>query len=63
MDESDITREQAEAMRVRVIEMVRYLGALQRRMDKRGFPPSDRFRQTVARAYDGVQALSLALTT
>ena len=60
MDEWDISREQAEVIKARVVEMFRYLGAPPRRMDERGFPQSDRFRQTVARAYEGVHALSMA---
>ena len=61
MDELDITREQAEQMRDRVAQMVRYLAALRRRLDDRHFPPNDRFRQRVEWAYDAVQGLWVTL--
>ena len=61
MDELDITREQAEKLRDRVGEMVRYLSALRRRLDDRHFPQNDRFRQRVEWAYDAVHGLWVTL--
>jgi hypothetical protein len=57
MDERDITAEQARVMAAKVSAMLRYLTALNRRLDERHFPPKDRFRKDVERAYDGVHRL------
>ena len=61
MDEADITREQAKEMHDRVAAMVRYLGALRRRLDERGFPPQCRFREIVEQAYDRTHSLAMFL--
>jgi hypothetical protein len=61
MDERDITAEQARAMAAKVSAMLRYLSALKRRLDERHFPPQDRFRKDVERAYDGVHRLWVSL--
>jgi hypothetical protein len=41
--------------------MLRYLGKLRQRMDKRGFTPSDKLYGLVNEAYDKVHHLSVEL--
>ena len=41
MRSDDLTREQAEALKAKLTPMLNYLGRLQQRMIRRGFPPID----------------------
>ena len=54
MESNDLTREQAAKMSERVGAMLGYLAKLKQRIDARHFPPDDKFRQLVDRAYDGI---------
>lgn len=52
MTSDDLTREQATELRETLGSYMRYLARLQRRMEKRGFPPKDRVYQLVCEAHD-----------
>jgi transposase-like protein len=56
-----VERWQAEKIKQAVGLMLRYLTLLRERMERRGFPQSDRFMQTVHRAWEGVYSLSVAV--
>jgi hypothetical protein len=50
MHSGDLTREQAERLHARIYPAFSYLADLQKRMDERGFSPSDRLYQEVQAA-------------
>jgi hypothetical protein len=61
MDRNDLTKVQAREL-CKVIEgYQRYLVRLRTRMEKRGFPPTDRTYVNVCRAFDAIQALRMDL--
>jgi hypothetical protein len=56
-----VQRWQAEKIKEAVGPMLRYLTHLRERMEQTGFPQTDRFMQTVHRAWEGVYSLSVAV--
>jgi hypothetical protein len=56
MRSDDLTREQAEALKAKLTPMLNYLGRLQQRMIRRGFPPVDPLLCDVCRAHDAIRA-------
>jgi hypothetical protein len=61
MDRNDLTNEQAREV-CKVIERYqRYLVRLRTRMEKRGFPATDRTYVNVCRAFDAIQTLRMDL--
>jgi hypothetical protein len=56
-----VQRWQAEKIKQAVGPMLSYLTRLRERMEKTGFVLTDRFMQTVHRAWEGVYALSVAV--
>jgi hypothetical protein len=57
MDSSQVTRRQAQAIKVRVEEMRDYLYRLRVRMAKRGFPPDDPLYSLVVEAQQSIGEL------
>ena len=57
MDSSEVTRRQAQAIKVRVEEMRDYLHRLRVRMAKRGFPPDDPLYVLVVEAQKSIGEL------
>jgi hypothetical protein len=57
----DLTREQAEALKAKLTPILNYLGRLQQRMIRRGFPPIDPLLCDVCRAHDAIHALRMNL--
>jgi hypothetical protein len=56
-----VERWQAEKIKEVVTPMLCYLTHLRERMEQTGFPQTDRFMQTVHRAWEGVYSLSVAV--
>jgi len=61
MDSNSITRAQAEQMKEVVGRQLRYLGKLQRRMEKMRWPPTDPLYVDVCAAFDKIHKLNVAL--
>jgi hypothetical protein len=61
MDGDDLTTEQARKMHQSLFRLANYLHRLVARMEKRGFPPSDRLYQHTKKAYDAVCSLCVEL--
>jgi hypothetical protein len=61
MTSSDLTREQAEALKAKAGEMLRYLGALNKRMHQRRFPPNDPLVIAGRDAYNAMHSLHVEL--
>jgi hypothetical protein len=61
MDSNDLPCEQCEIIRDRLQPYCAYLIKLQRRMEKRGFIPTDELFQAVDRAYDAAHTLWVKL--
>jgi hypothetical protein len=57
MRSDDLTREQAEAIKAKLTPMLSYLGRLQQRMIRRGFPLVDPLLCDVCSAYDAMHKL------
>ena len=57
MDSSQVTRRQAQAIKVRVEDMRDYLYRLRVRMAKRGFPPDDPLYSLVVEAQKSIGEL------
>lgn len=58
MNSTDLTTGQYEALKPRVAQMQRFLNALVKRMDARGFPPGDGLYQAAMRARAAVQDMA-----
>jgi hypothetical protein len=56
-----VQRWQAEKIKEAVGPMLSYLTRLRERMEKTGFVPTDRFMQSVHRAWEAVYSLSVAV--
>jgi hypothetical protein len=56
---TDLTREQARALKNKLQPMLRYLARLKRRMTYRGFPPDDPLLIAVVDAENALHALSV----
>lgn len=59
MDSRTIKPEHARQIADKVGEMLGYLSRLSARMDKTGWPPDDKLRQLVSRAWEAVHALRI----
>jgi Protein of unknown function (DUF1501) len=57
---NDLTKEQAREISKVIESYQRYLVRLRTRMEKRGFPPTDRTYVNVCRAFDALQALRMS---
>jgi hypothetical protein len=61
MDSDDLTTDQARKMHQSLFRLANYLHRLVARMEKQGFPPSDRLYQYTKKAYDAVCSLCVEL--
>lgn len=61
MNSKDLTREQLETLNKQVGRPLRWLLALQRRMERRGFTNEDELFRVTQQAYDKVHHLSVVL--
>jgi len=61
MNCSELTYEQAEKIKATLNPTLDYLNRLRRRMDKRGFPPSDPLLRAVIEAVDAMHELMVDL--
>jgi hypothetical protein len=59
MDSTTLSRSQAARLWEQVGRRLRYVGALRRRMELVGFPPDDPMYRATAKAFDGLQELSV----
>jgi hypothetical protein len=57
MQSTDLTREQARALKNKLQPMLGYLNRLKKRMHRKGFPSDDRLLVAVCRAEDAIHAL------
>jgi hypothetical protein len=58
---NDLTLEQAERLRAKAAEMLRYLGALNKRIQQRRFPPNDPLVIAGREAYNAMHTLHVEL--
>ena len=57
MDRTDVKKDQAKTINKALFPSLNYLFRLKERMQKVGFPPSDKLFLMVCKAYDAVRAL------
>jgi len=61
MDSTSLTREQAQVIGEVIGRQLRYLGKLQRRMEKMHWPPTDPLYLDVCAAFNKIHKLNVAL--
>lgn len=61
MDSSQLTTEQAAALRDKIGDLREYVLRLKKRIDENGFPQDDKLRRLVAKAEDALQHLWVEL--
>ena len=61
MDSTKITTAQAEVLKRHTRPMLRYLGAMLKRMHKRRFPPQDELLRSTQKAYNAVHELNVRI--
>ena len=57
MDSTKLTQKQIDALTETIAARLRFLGNLQRRMERLGFAPQDRLYRATSKAYDAVHEL------
>jgi hypothetical protein len=61
MDSSDLTRQQCEQIRAKLLPMLRYLHASNERIRRQAFPPEDKVRALAEDAEDAIRGLVVEL--
>jgi hypothetical protein len=61
MDSRDLEPWQADNVRRQLLPSLKYLGAMQRRMERRGFKPDDRLYVQTREAYEALHRLCTEL--
>jgi hypothetical protein len=61
MESGDLTRQQCEQVRAKLLPMLRYLHALNERIRRQAFPPNDEVRVLAEEAEEAVRGLVVEL--
>lgn len=61
MDSRDLEAWQADNMLRQLLPALKYLGAMQRRMERRGFKPDDKLYRDTCTAYEAMHRLCVEL--